>query len=120
MIAPLLTPAARRHAAHMARVIAPSASRLDRSFLALLRNRAYDARQIRAFVAITPAAASRLRSHSSFLEQVDYNGRRLAKLNVPPAEVNEVLLEFGAILDPVLAGRFQPAREQLHLATILT
>ena len=120
MTAPLLTPAARRHAAAMARAIAPSAPRLDREFQALLRNRAYDAAQIRAFVAITPSAASRLRSHAKFLEQVDYHGRRLAKLNVPPAEVNEVLLEFGAILDPVLGGNFQPAREQLHLATLLT
>ncbi|MBZ5625218.1 MAG: GAF domain-containing sensor histidine kinase [Acidobacteriia bacterium] len=120
MTAPLLTPAARRHAAQMARAIAPSAARLDRAFLALLRKRAYDAAQIRAFLAITPAARSRLRSLVQFLEQVDYNGHRLAKLNVPPAEVNDVLREFGAILDPVLAGRHQPAREQLHLATILT
>jgi signal transduction histidine kinase len=120
MTAPLLTPAARRHAVSMARAIAPSAASLDRDFLARLRKRAYDAAQIRAFLAITPAARSRLRSLAQFLEQVDYNGRRLAKLNVPPAEVGEVLREFGAILDPVLGGTHQPAREQLELATILT
>jgi signal transduction histidine kinase len=120
MTAALLTPAARRHAAAMARAIAPFAARLDRDFLARLRKRAYEAAQIRAFLAITPAARSRLRSLPQFLEQVDYNGRRLAKLNVPPAEVGEVLREFGAILDPVLGGEYQPAREQLHLATILT
>jgi signal transduction histidine kinase len=116
----LLTAAARRHAARMTRAIAPSAGRLDRRFTALLRQHRYDAAQIRAFLAITPAAASRLRSLGQFLEQVEYNGRRLAKLNVPPAEVNEVLREFSTLLDPVLAGQFGPAREQLHLATILT
>ena len=120
MTAALLTPAARRHAASMARAIRPSAERLDRDFLTQLRKRAYDDAQIRAFLAITPAARSRLRTLPQFLEQVDYNGRRLAKLNVPPAEVSEVLREFGAILDPVLGGQYQPAREQLHLATILT
>jgi len=115
----LLTPAARRHAARMARAMAPAASRLDRRFAALLRQRRYDAAQIRAFLAITPAAASHFRSLPRFLEQVEYNGRRLAKLNVPLAEVGQVLREFGALLDPLLAGRFEPAREQLHLATVL-
>jgi signal transduction histidine kinase len=115
----LLTTAARRHVARMVRAIAPSADRLDRRFATLLRQRRYDAPQIRAFLAITPAAASRLRSLAQFLEQVEYNGRRLAKLNVPPALVNEVLREFGGLLDPVLAGRFEPAREQLQLATVL-
>jgi signal transduction histidine kinase len=103
----------------MVRAIAPAAGRLDRRFTALLRQRRYDAAQIRAFLAITPAAASRLRSLAQFLEQVEYNGRRLAKLNVPPAAVNEVLREFGGLLDPVLAGQFEPAREQLQLATVL-
>jgi len=115
----LLTAAARRHVARMVRAIAPAAGRLDRRFTALLRQRRYDALQIRAFLAITPAAASRLRSLPQFLEQVEYNGRRLAKLNVPPSAVNEVLREFGGLLDPVLEGHFEPAREQLQLATVL-
>ena len=103
----------------MVRAIAPTADRLDRRFAALLRRRRYNAAQIRAFLAITPAAASRLRSLPQFLEQVEYNGRRLAKLNVPPAAADEVLREFGGLLDPVLAGNFEPAREQLQLATVL-
>src|ERR1035437_2423192 len=115
----LLTPAARRHVARMLRAVAPAAGRLDRRFATLLRQRRYNALQIRAFLAITAAAASRLRSLPQFLEQVAYNGRRLAKLNVPPSAVDEVLREFGGLLDPVLAGQFEPAREQLHLATIL-
>jgi signal transduction histidine kinase len=103
----------------MLRAVAPAAGRLDRRFATLLRQRRYNALQIRAFLAITAAAASRLRSLPQFLEQVAYNGRRLAKLNVPPSAVNEVLREFGGLLDPVLAGHFEPAREQLQLATVL-
>jgi signal transduction histidine kinase len=115
----LLTPDARRHVLRMVRALAPAADRLERAFRAVLRQRAYDAAQIRALLAITPAAAARVRTLSQFLEQVTYNGRRLAKLSVPPSEVNEVLGEFAALLGPVLAGRFEPAREQLHLATLL-
>jgi signal transduction histidine kinase len=115
----LLTAAARRHVVRMVRAIAPTAGRLDRRFATLLRQHRYNAAQVRAFLAITPAAASRLRSLAQFLEQVEYNGRRLAKLNVPPPAVNEVLREFDGLLDPVLAGQFEPAREQLHLATVL-
>jgi signal transduction histidine kinase len=116
----ILTPAARRHAAEMARAIKPAAARLDRSLSAALRKRGHNSAQIRALLAITPAAAARLRTLPQFLEQVEYNGRRLAKMNVSPPQVQEALRDCGALLDPLLAGRFQPAREQLHLATTLT
>ncbi|HEY2018328.1 MAG TPA: sensor histidine kinase [Bryobacteraceae bacterium] len=120
MIDPMLTPDARRHAMRLARAIAPFAARLERRFRALLRRRSFDATAIRACLAITPAALSRFQSLRPFLEQVDYNGRRLAKLNVPSAEVREILREFGKLVEARLEGRFQPAREQLHLATVLT
>jgi signal transduction histidine kinase len=120
MTDPLLTAAARRYVARMCSAIAPHADRLDRNFRTLLRQRGYGAAQARAFLAITPAAASRLRSLSRFLEQVEYSGRRLAKLNVEPGEAQEILQAFGPLLDAALAGRFQPAREQFHLATVLT
>ena len=44
----------------------------------------------------------------------------MAKLNVAPGEAHETLREFGALLEPILSNRFQPAREQLDLATRLT
>src|SRR5260370_22564658 len=113
------TRGARRHISRMLRALAPFASRLERSCRSLLRQRHYDAAQIRAFLTITPGAASRLRTLNQFMEQAEYNGRRLAKQNVPPSEVSEVLQELGAVLDPLLAGRFEPAREQLHQATVL-
>jgi hypothetical protein len=80
----LFTPAARRHISRMLRGLAPFAFRLERSCRSLLRQRPYDAAQIRAFLAITPGAASRLRTLHQFMEQVEYNGRRLARLNVQP------------------------------------
>jgi signal transduction histidine kinase len=104
----------------MARAIKPAAARLDRRLSAALRKRGHNGAQIRALLAITPAAAARLRTLPQFLEQVEYNGRRLAKMNVSPAQVQDALSDCGVLLDPVLAGRFQPAREQLHLATTLT
>src|SRR5205807_8885383 len=53
-------------------------------------------------------------------EQVEYSGRRLARLNVAPSEVNAFLRETDAVLGPLLADGFEPAREQLRLATVLT
>jgi len=119
MTDPLLNASARRHVARMIAAIEPYADRLDRRFRVLLRGRGSDAARTRAFLAITPAAASRLHSLNPFLEQVEYQGRRLAKLNVQPAEARETLQAFGALLDAVWPGRFEPAREQLYLATVL-
>ncbi|MCX6630363.1 MAG: sensor histidine kinase [Candidatus Solibacter sp.] len=115
----LFTPGARRHLRLLLRSIRPLADRLDRQFRALLRQRPYDAAQIRALLAITPAAGSRLRTLAQFLEQVEYQGRRLARLNLPLQEVSEILGEFGALLDQFLAGSFAPSREQLQMVTRL-
>ncbi len=117
--ASLFTTGARRHLRLLLRSIRPLADRLDRQFRALLRQRPYDAAQIRALLAIAPSAASRLRTLDQILEQVEYHGRRLARLNLPLAEVGEVLGEFGALLHQSLAGAFEPSREQLHLVTRL-
>ena len=119
MTDPLLSATARRHVGRLLSAIAPLADSLDRRFRTILRERGYGPAQLRAFLAITPAAASRLPSLNPFLEQVEYNGRRLAKLNVEPGEVRETLKAFAPLLDAVLPGQFEPAREQLHLVTIL-
>src|SRR5262249_27394015 len=96
----------------------PSITRLERRFRTILERR-YDPLQTAALLAITPASAARFRSPARFLREVDSQAQRLAKLNVPPAGVHEALREFAGLLDPVLGKRFQPAREQLHLATVL-
>jgi signal transduction histidine kinase len=108
----------------MARVVAPHAVSLERQFLRQLASREYDAPRRRALAAMTPMAAAVVlasrRSIGRFLEAVEYNGRRLAKLNVPPGEVVNALQQANELVAGVTEGRFGPAREQLQLATIVT
>lgn len=115
----LFTRAARRHAALLADAIAPHARRIEGGCRALLKRLGYGPVVRRAFLAITPVTVERLRSLPRFVEEVEYQGRRLAKHNLPPSEVYSVLHEMEALLDPLLGERFVPSREQLHLATIL-
>ena len=119
MTDPLLAATARRYVARLTSATAAFADLLDRRFRTILWQRGYGPAQSRAFLAITPAAASRLSSLNRFIEQVAYNGRRLAKLNVGPSEAKETLKAFGPLLEAVLPGRFEPAREQLYLVTVL-
>jgi two-component system sensor histidine kinase UhpB len=116
---PVFTSGARRHLRLLLNAVRPLADRLDRQFRALLRQRPYDAAQIRALLGIAPTAACRLRTLDQFLEQVAYQGRRLARLNLPPVEVCEILREFDALLDRAIESRFGPPREQLVLVTRL-
>lgn len=116
-VAALLTPEGNRHIKRMLRALAPAAEGLDRRFRALLRKNGCDATQIDALAAITPAAAARLGSLPGFFNQAKYQGRRLAKLNAAPSEIQEALQEFGKLLDCVLETRYAPAREQLGLVT---
>jgi signal transduction histidine kinase len=84
-----------------------------------------------ALAAITPGAAARVLAFGQpplkFIEQVEYNGRRLAKLNLPPSAILEALQEYDRLLTPTLASlisdehsNFQWVREQLHFCVILT
>jgi signal transduction histidine kinase len=116
-MAGLLTPEAKRHIQRMLQALAPAAAGLDRSFRALLRKNGRDGTHIRALLAITPAAAARLGSLAGFLDEVQYQGRRLAKLNAAPAEIQAALKQFGDLLDGKWGSRFAPAREQLGLVT---
>jgi signal transduction histidine kinase len=106
----------------LARLIHPHASSLQRRFRRWAAARGYGPQQIKALSEITPAAASTILAASrpleDFFEQVDYSGRRLAKLNVPPASIAEALREFDRLLDPLLRD-FKWAREQLHFCVVL-
>jgi len=121
--------------ATFARLIKPHLARLDACFIGNLKGprgaRAYDALQRRALVRITSGAAVRLlaagRPLADFIEQVAYNSRRLAKLNVPPLEVVEAMRAYVGLIDPLLANRYprqapalEAAREQLHFGAVLT
>ena len=76
-----LSSGARRHIAGMKRVIATPAPRLQRSFQALLRERGFDKTCCASLLAISPVAASRLRTTTQFLQQVEREGRALRSPN---------------------------------------
>ena len=120
---PVLTAAALAHARALARLLAPRSPALLRRFAGVLARGGHGAVRRRALLAVTPAALAPLlagrRPVSRFLEHVEYHGRRLARLNVPPADVGIALKRFDRLLDAELQGHFGPAREQLRLASLL-
>ncbi|MBI4875334.1 MAG: GAF domain-containing sensor histidine kinase [Acidobacteria bacterium] len=119
------------HLQRLATLLAPHAEGLDRRFGAALRRRRFDVKQRSALAAITLGAAARLLAAGEpllkFLEQVEYSGRRLAKLNLPPSAILGALAEYDRLLAPVLrrldpagSGNSRWVREQLHFCVILT
>ena len=66
---------------------------------------------------ITPLAAARAGSIDGFFIQVERQGREMARAGVRLEDVTAGLRAFDAVLGEALQDRFQPAREQLQLAT---
>ncbi len=134
--ADVLSDQLRAHLQRLAVFLLPHAETLDRRFLAKLKKRNFQPEQsepkIRAALAsLTPGAAARILASGQpplkFIEQVEYNGRRLAKLNLPPSSIVEALQEYDRLLTPMLRkllpneyANFQWVREQLHFCVILT
>ncbi len=129
--ADVLSSQLREHLQHLAKFLLPHAGILERRFLLKLRRLRFDAKQRTALAAITPFAASGIlapgRPLSDFFEQVEYNGRRLAKLALPPSRIVEALRESDGLLKPVFGAL--PEREgadlrwvveQLHFCVVLT
>ena len=115
----------------LARLLKPACRRLARSFEACLRERGFDSRQRKALQAVTAGTAAVLiaegRSVATFLEQVDYHGRRLAKLNLPPSTVLGILVRYNRLLEAELrrlaseeADGFLPVRRQLDAQIAIT
>lgn len=115
----------------MATLLVPHLDRVERRFLRRLQRRKIEPKQRAALAAVTPGAAARIfasgRSPLKFIEQVEYNGRRLAKFNLPPAAVLSALKDYERLLTPVLKAsipgeytKFEWVREQLHFSIILT
>lgn len=115
----------------LSEALLPHADRLETRFLTRLRALKYQAKQQDALAAITPGAAARILAKRMqplrFIEQVEYNGRRLAKLNLPPTAILAALTEYDRLLTPVLKDilpgeycNLQWVREQLHFCVILT
>ena len=118
-MAGLFTAAAQRHISLLRRALAPHGRRLERQFRRQLQEDGWSSPQVRALLAVTPVACARAASLTQFMQQVDQQGRRLDNLEVSPDKVLHALNQFGRYVGGALESRFEPAREQLHMATRL-
>jgi signal transduction histidine kinase len=129
--ADVLSDQLRVHLQRLSRLLLPHADRIDRKFQARLRELGFEPMQRAALAAITPGAAARVLARKQpalkFIEQVEYNGRRLAKLNLPPSAILNALQEYDQLLGPTLEtlmpggqSNSQWVRDQLHFCVILT
>lgn len=121
----------RTHLKRLSAALLPHAPRLERAFDSYLISQQFDRQQRRAMHRITLVNAARLlsagRGVGDFFEDVEYHGRRLAKLNVPPGRVVQCVAEAGMLVQRALAGLPEAERrnhtwvsEQVNFAVILT
>ncbi len=109
-----------------ARKALPHAAAADRRLRAEMRARALHEKAQKGLLAITAGEAARMlaagKGPGDFFEQVEYNGRRLAKFNLSPNEVTQILAVYNRCLDErVQAGfQWQRVRDRLHTSTALT
>jgi len=129
--ADVLSDQLRAHLQRLAITLLPHVEQLDRKFVSRLRRMGFEPRIRAALVPLTAGAAARIlgagRPALKFIEQVEYNGRRLAKLNIAPSSIVEALQEYDRLLTPALKKlmpgdytNLQWVREQLHFCVILT
>ena len=129
--ADVLSDQLRVHLQRLAVFVLPHADTLERRFNARLRALDFEPKIRSALVSLTTGAAAKIlasgRPPLKFIEQVEYNGRRLAKLNLAPSSIVEALQEYDRLLTPLLRrllpgeyANFQWVREQLHFCVILT
>lgn len=104
----------------------PHAAAADRRLRAEMRSRLLHPKAQKGLLAITTGEAARMlaagRRPEDFFEQVEYNGRRLAKFNLSPNEVTQVLVVYNRFLDERVEPGFQwqRVRDRLHTSTALT
>jgi signal transduction histidine kinase len=107
----------------LAKRLRPRASQLEKRFLDALHSGKdqlppLDDRQAAALRAITPGAALRAlgegRPIGEFFEQVEYNGRRLAKMHLPPSAIVDALEQYDHLLAGVLETLMPQQRENLR------
>lgn len=129
--ADVLSDQLRVHLQRLAVFLLPHADALDRRFNTRLKALDFEPKIRSALMALTTGSAAKIlasgRPPLKFIEQVEYNGRRLAKLNLAPSSIVEALQEYDCLLTPVLRkllpaeyANFQWVREQLHFCVILT
>lgn len=119
------------HLKRLSALLGPQSANLEKRFLARLKKIRLDPRQRSSLAAITPGALARIlelgHPPAVFFDQVEYNGRRLAKLNLPPSDIAGALEEYDRLLSSILSqlpaeefANIQWVREQLHFCVILT
>ena len=129
--ADVLSDQLRVHLQRLAVCLLPHAEGLERRFAARLKKLGFEPKIRSALTSLTPGAAAVILGSGGaplkFIEQVEYNGRRLAKLNISPSSIIEALQEYDGLLTPTLKkllpgehANFQWVREQLHFCVILT
>lgn len=112
-------------------LLAPFSARLDRRFKERLRELGHAPDRRGLLAAITPGAAAghvaRGGKLAGYLEQVEYAGRRLAKLGLAPPQIVGALKVYDELLDQELTRRLPDeapslsfVRNQLHFLVILT
>lgn len=140
----------------LSKLVAPHLDAVEARFRASLNRKRILPIQAAALSSITFGAAARILTSGGnasqtekdaspalkFIEQVEYNGRRLAKLNLPPSAILEALQEYDRLLTATIGlssklrtttgpakvvqwtgedlANFQWVREQLHFCVILT
>ena len=113
----------------LSRALAGHWEQIEQQYLVQLERANHDAKQRRALAFITLGAAVQFvqsaceRPLFAFLEQVEYNGRRLAKLNLHPSLVMKALAEYDHLLEAALgakAAQYRWVREQIHFCVVLT
>lgn len=119
------------HLGRLSKLLLPHAERLERRFLQRLRCLKYDRQQRSALAAVTLCTTARMlrqnRKPFEFIEHVEYHGRRLAKLNVPPSAILTALQEYDKLLTPLIRDQFPEefpnfhwVRDQLQFSVVLT
>lgn len=118
--AELLSPRIERTFAALSSAVTPAFERQfwrDAAPLDLLQKKALAAVTLGAWIRLLAAGGSL----ADFFEQVEYNGRRLAKLDLPPAAVLGPLREYARRLIGVTKSReCEAACERLNFAILLT
>ncbi|HSM79899.1 MAG TPA: sensor histidine kinase [Bryobacteraceae bacterium] len=110
----------------LAEFVFPHAQRLEQQFLRSLRRMRLDEKAVSAISKLTAGAAATLLAGGwridDFFEQVEYNGRRLAKLKVPPKRAAEALEKYDAMVSNLLAPQEDVAwvLGQLRASVLLT
>lgn len=120
----------------LAELLGKQINQLHQEFRASLRNRKsglpkLDEQQVAAVLAVTPGEAMRILAKggtlADYFEQVAYNGRRLAKLKLPPGTVLVALEHYDRLLGKRLAKKLTDktanpvwVREQLLFCIMLT